>query len=235
MKKFLLFASIAFLAFGCSKPNADFEATVNGTSVYCHASDYSSDYYEWDWGDYTAKSKGYSASHTYAKAGDYTITLSVEKNGNFAVTSKRIHCSSSISGGGSTGDITSYKSFVCSSIRVTKMPLRDGSSRWDANSDADLMFRIYNTNSSSSIYQCSTYLQNVSSLPVTKKLTKEVTFKKESSYKIELLDYDDFSSNDLIGSVSFSGSQLFKNGVATSITLTNSSNTISIDLIGRMD
>ena len=90
-------------------------------------------------------------------------------------------------------------------------------------------------NSSSSIYQCSTYLQNVSSLPVTKKLTKEVTFKKESSYKIELLDYDDFSSNDLIGSVSFSGSQLFNNGVTTTVTLKNSSGTISIDLIGRMD
>lgn len=235
MKKFLLFASIAFLAFGCSKPVADFEATVNGTSVYCHASDYTSDYYEWDWGDYTTKDKGYSASHIYAKAGDYTITLSVEKNGNFAVKSKRIHCSSSIGGGGSTNDITSYKSFICGSIRVTKMPLRDGSSRWDVNSDADLFFRVYNTNSSSMIYECSNYVQNVSSLPVTKKLTKEVTFKKENSYKIELLDYDDFSSNDFIGSVSFSGTQLFKNGVTNSVTLKNSSGTISIDLIGRMD
>lgn len=120
-------------------------------------------------------------------------------------------------------------------IKVTKMPLRDGSSRWDANSDADLFFRIYNTNSSSSIYECSNYVQNVSSLPVTKKLSKEVTFYKEKSYKIELLDYDDFSANDLIGSVSFSGTQLFSNGVTTTVTLKNSSGTISIDLLGRMD
>lgn len=235
MKKILLLACIVCLFCGCSKPDANFNVSVTGTSVYCYASDYSYDSYEWTWGDYTEKKYGYSASHTYAKAGDYTITLTVEKNGNFATKSKRVHCSSSLGGGGSAGDITSYKSFVCNSIKVTKMPLRDGSSRWDANSDADLFFRIYNSNSSTKIYECSNYIQNVSSLPVTKKLSTAVTFNKESSYKIELWDWDDLSSNDFIGSVSFSGSQIFRNGLATSVTLTNSSGTISIALLGYMD
>ena len=128
-----------------------------------------------------------------------------------------------------------YKSFVCNSIRVTKMPMRDGNSRWDVNSDADLFFRIYNTKSSSKIYECSNYVQNVSSLPITKKLSTAVSFYKESSYKIEFWDYDDFSSSDFIAAVSFSGSQLFSNGVTTSVRLKNYTETIIIELLGYMD
>lgn len=234
MKKFFLFACIGFLMFSCSKPEADFSFTTMGNEVMCTASTSTADSYSWTWGDNTSRSYGFMVSHTYAKTGDYTITLSVDDNGNFAEKSKRVHISSTIGGGGSTGDMDSYKAFKCKSIRVNKMPLRDGSSRWDVNSDADLFFKIFKGDSK--IYECSNYIQNVSSLPVTKTLSQEVTFYKDiSSYKVQLLDYDDLSSNDLIGSVPFSGSSLFKNGLATSVTLTNSSGTISIDLIGYMD
>ena len=92
MKKFLLFASIAFLAFGCSKPNADFTVKVIGTNVRCSAATSTADSYVWIWGDNTSdNSQGWMATHTYAKAGDYTITLSVDKNGKLAERSKRIY------------------------------------------------------------------------------------------------------------------------------------------------
>ncbi|BDZ45973.1 hypothetical protein GCM10025866_18820 [Naasia aerilata] len=67
-------------------PTASFTATPNGLAVSVNGSastdaNGSVTAYSWNWGDGTAASSGVTASHTYATAGDYTITLTVTDNG----------------------------------------------------------------------------------------------------------------------------------------------------------
>ena len=67
---------------GHANPSASFTASTDGftTSVNASAStasDGATLTYDWNWGDGTSHDSGVSATHTYASAGDYTVTLTV--------------------------------------------------------------------------------------------------------------------------------------------------------------
>lgn len=78
------------------KPTASFVPTTNRLEASVDGSA-SSDpdgtiaEYRWDWGDGTPKSTGATATHTYAAAGDYTITLTVtDDRGGTGVKSAQV-------------------------------------------------------------------------------------------------------------------------------------------------
>ncbi len=62
--------------------------------TFYNSSTGSPDSYEWDFGDGTTSTDA-SPTHTFSTAGDYTVTLTVEKEGNTDETSKMIHVYSS--------------------------------------------------------------------------------------------------------------------------------------------
>ncbi|AXE39668.1 PKD domain-containing protein [Acidipropionibacterium virtanenii] len=63
-------------------PTAAFNMVANGLGISVDAGDSTADdaaalSYAWDWGDGTAAGSGKNATHTYAKAGSYTVKLTV--------------------------------------------------------------------------------------------------------------------------------------------------------------
>ena len=231
MKKFayILFVPALLLLASCQKnmPTASFTVDVTGYQVSCHNTSFKADSYSWDFGDKSYLSNEKDPVHTYAKGGDYTITLQAINSDGSDQASKSIHISQT-GGGGTSG---TYTTFICNAVKVVTMPLYDGNSRWDVNSDADLMIKILENNTL--IYDIEHYIQDVSKLPVTYNLRKQVTFKRNKEYTIRLYDYDDLSSNDYIGWVKFSSDEIFRNGKQSAIAINTQD--IQLVLLGQMD
>ncbi|MDN6555219.1 MAG: PKD domain-containing protein [Acidipropionibacterium acidipropionici] len=76
-------------------PTADFTAVANGLGISVDGSASTADdsatlSYAWDWGDGTAAGSGKTATHSYAKAGSYTVKLTVTDSlGRTATTSEQ--------------------------------------------------------------------------------------------------------------------------------------------------
>lgn len=225
----LCFPVLLFLV-SCQKnmPTASFTVDVTGYQVSCHNTSSKADSYSWDFGDKSYFSNEKDPVHTYAKGGDYTITLQAINSDGSDQASKYIHISQT-GGGGTSGTFTT---FICNAVKVVKMPLYDGNSKWDVDSDADLMVEILENKTV--VYDPEGhYIQDVSKLPVSYSLRKQVTFKKNQEYTIRLYDYDNFSGNDYIGGVKFSSDVIFRDGIQSAIAINTED--IQLVLLGKMD
>ncbi|MDD4489480.1 MAG: PKD domain-containing protein [Paludibacter sp.] len=85
--KFSVFVAIAFIAFACEKaviPTASFTYEAEDLTVTFTNTSKDATSYVWDFGDETTSTEA-NPVHTYAEAGDYTVTLTA-KNGDESKT-----------------------------------------------------------------------------------------------------------------------------------------------------
>lgn len=96
------------------------------------------------------------------------------------------------------------KSVSVTGIEIITMPLTDNGSKWDLDGDADVIFRISNSNTV--LFESNPAINNVSNKDLPLSLQIPGGYKLpllDQNYSILLYDYDQTSANDYIGGISF--------------------------------
>lgn len=206
----LLVAGLATLAFSsCKKdnptpPTASFTVEVSAYNSYTvYVTDNSSyDVTErvWDWGDGTSET-GYQSSHTYSKAGTYTISLKVTNYDGLSDYASKSVTITAPGGGGDNpggGGTTTYTQVKITSLTLRKFPAAPSSGSWDLLGKPDVYFKIMDGNRTTTYYT-SDVKEDVTNDDCPLAYTVNYTlYNLSATYNISFYDRDNIDDDELM-------------------------------------
>ncbi|MBO4588468.1 MAG: PKD domain-containing protein [Bacteroidales bacterium] len=211
----LFVAGLAALAFSsCKKdtyvptpPTASFTVEVSAYNSYTvYVTDNSS--YDvtdrvWDWGDGTSET-GYQSSHTYSRAGTYTISLKVTNyDGLSDYASKSVTITAPGGGGdnpGGGGGTTTYTQVKITSLTLREFPAAPSSGgSWDVAGKPDIYFKIMDGNATTTYYTSATKEDVVNSdCPLYYTGINYTLYNLTATYRIAFYDDDNIDVDELM-------------------------------------
>lgn len=237
MKQILYFFPLLLLLSGCSKePTAEFNYIISGRTVTFANMSSNADSYTWDFGDNSSNAYVKNPKHTYAHNGNYKVSLTAYGDGGSTETSKWIEINGSNGSGTTTDpDPTPNPGSQYSGFRITSFTIRDidfeapDGMRWDVNSGPDIQIEVWQ--GSSCLWDMSNYIQNVgqSDLPLTITPKGAISAYIGNTYTVRVIDYDDFSDNDLMFSFKFNPSN-YRSTAPNVISLSGNGNAIDLNV-----
>lgn len=208
----LLVAGLAALAFSsCKKdtyvptpPTASFTVEVSAYNSYTvYVTDNSS--YDvtdrvWDWGDGTSET-GYQSSHTYSRAGTYTISLKVTNYDGLSDYASKSVTITAPGGGGDNpggGGTTTYTQVKITSLILREFPAAPSSGAWDFAGKPDVYFKIMDGNRTTTYYT-SDVKEDVSNdnCPMTYNVNYTL-YNLTATYNIAFYDRDNIDDDELM-------------------------------------
>ena len=180
-------------------PTASFTVEISSYDNYTvYVTDYSSydvTDYLWDWGDGTSET-GFQTSHTYSRAGTYTISLKVTNyDGLSDYTSKSVTITAPNSGG---NESTTYTQVKITSLILREFPAAPSSGAWDFAGKPDVYFKIMDGNRTTTYYT-SDVKEDVSNddCPLTYNVNYTL-YNLTATYNISFYDKDNIDDDELM-------------------------------------
>ena len=154
----------------------------------------------WDWGDGTSET-GYQYSHTYSRAGTYTITLKVTNTDGLSDYASKSVTITAPGGGdnpGGGGSTTTYTQVKITSIILRKFPAAPSSGSWDLLGKPDVYFKIMDGNRTTTYYT-SEVMEDISNddLPITYNINYTL-YNLQQTYNISFYDRDNIDDDELM-------------------------------------